>query len=111
MLANDGQETSVTRPSGCLNQLLMTLPRTALMALRAQHKDDCLRIVHPIGEWSLERAAEQKVVIPSFRTLDGFEVSFALSREQCAALGDTLLDLQPNQGVRRRKTQQRESSQ
>lgn len=102
--AVDGEEASVTLPSVCLNQLLMTLPRMALMALRARHGDDSLRIVYPIGEWSLERAAQQQVVVATFRTPDGFEVSFGLSREQCAALGDTLAELHPNDDVWRGRT-------
>jgi hypothetical protein len=42
-----GVDWSLRLPSGCLQQLILTLPNLALKALQAQHNDDTLRIVYP----------------------------------------------------------------
>lgn len=56
----------------------MTLPRLAAEALRTRHRDDSLRIVHPVDRMRLEQASAEGVLILTLTTPDGFEVSFSL---------------------------------
>jgi hypothetical protein len=90
---SEGQAASLTLPSECINQLLMTLPSMARLALRARYGDGTLRIVYPIGQWTIERAGGHRAVVVTFGTPDGFEVSFSLSRDQCESLSETLAEL------------------
>jgi len=85
-----GAEAALTLPLSCLNQLIMTLPRMAQQALKAQFRDDSLKFVFPADGWQLEQATDLKSYILTFGTPDGFEASFSLSRTQIDALADTL---------------------
>ncbi|HJQ57326.1 MAG TPA: hypothetical protein VJ890_10490 [Vineibacter sp.] len=77
--SSDGGAASLTLPADCLRALVMTLPRVAAQALRAKYRDDSLRLVYPIGGWSLEVANGNRQFILTLRTPDSFEVSFALN--------------------------------
>lgn len=72
--------------------LAMTLPRLLSAALRARSRDPNLRFVFPLAECNLEAAAESSHCILSLRTSDGFEVSFSVSQEALAQMGQ-LIDL------------------
>ena len=41
-----GEAVSMSLPTACLTQMVLTLPRMAQMALRRRHRDDSLRIVY-----------------------------------------------------------------
>ncbi len=76
---SEGRPSKITLPSRCVHQLLMTLPHLIALALRAQYRDDSLRLVFPLNEWRIETASGTDDVILSLRTEDGFEVAFAVA--------------------------------
>lgn len=72
--------------------LTMTLPRLLTAALKARFKDDSLRFVFPVHDYSLEGADGLADFILSLKTADGFEVSFAVKPEllkQLSLIADT----------------------
>jgi hypothetical protein len=84
--AADGKPVSMSLPAEALTQMVMSLPRIVLMALRRRHANNDLRIVYPTGDWQIEKSVESDdTFIVTLSTPDGFEVSFALDR---ATLGD-----------------------
>jgi hypothetical protein len=86
----DGQPASLTLPAECLRALLMTLPQLTAQALRAKYRDDTLKVVYPVGEWSLQLASDGVHRILTLATPDGFEVSFALQDDDAAGLAASL---------------------
>jgi hypothetical protein len=58
---------------------MMTLPDIVRRSLQARYGDPSMRVVYPVGSWSLERSAVPGNVIVTLRTPDGFSVSFGLS--------------------------------
>ena len=86
----DGQPISLTLPSDCLRALLMTLPRLTAQALRAKYRDDTLKVVYPVGKWSLQVASDGAHRILTLCTPDGFEVSFALQDDDAGGLAALL---------------------
>lgn len=66
-------------PVDCLRSLLMTLPHVIDSALKVRHGDDTLKVVYPIGDWSLHAAEGSQGTILTIATPDGFKVSFMLS--------------------------------
>ena len=87
---SDGQPISLTLPSDCLRALLMTLPRLTAQALRAKYRDDTLKVVYPVGKWSLQVASDGVHRILTLCTPDGFEVSFALQDDDAGGLAALL---------------------
>ena len=86
----DGQPASLTLPAECLRALLMTLPQLTAQALRAKYRDDTLKVVYPVGDWSLQLASDGIHRILTLGTPDGFEVSFALQDDDAAGLAASL---------------------
>ncbi len=68
----------LTLPTACIQQLVMTLPHLLSKAIRAQHGDDTLRAVFPLGAWHIEAQAGTSNFILTMITSDGFEVAFSL---------------------------------
>jgi hypothetical protein len=85
---SDGRRCSLNLPIDCLNGLIMTLPSVMKRALQLRHRDDALRLVYPASAVQIERSSDPKLVIATFATPDGFEVSFSLTREQIKAFRD-----------------------
>ena len=73
------RQASLTLPTHCVHQLIMTLPQLLSKALRAATSDDSVRAVFPLSAWRLEQTAESDVHILNVITPDGFEVAFSLS--------------------------------
>ncbi len=88
----DGRPASLVLPTDCLRSLLMTLPQLIEMALKARYRDDTLKLVYPMGGYSLEAAAGSDSTILTMTTPDGFRVSFALSREDAGGLATSLVE-------------------
>jgi hypothetical protein len=86
-----GEAGSVVLPAQCINQLLMTLPEMARQALRAQTRNEALRLVFPTRSWTLERADVEGKAILTMRTDDGFEVSFVLDPPDITGLGEAIV--------------------
>ncbi|QRG06609.1 hypothetical protein EZH22_27410 [Xanthobacter dioxanivorans] len=74
----DGTATALSLPAGCLQALVMTLPKMMTEVLRARHKDETLRLVYPAHMVRVEQASDPSTLILTLATPDGFEVSFAL---------------------------------
>lgn len=68
----------------------MATPRLLSAALKMQTADAQARYVFSVGNWSLELAKDQNYRILAVRTLDGFEVAFAISFETSVAIGSAL---------------------
>lgn len=86
----EGRAGMLSLPAETLLQLIMTLPRMAEQVFRRRFRDDSLRVVYPVGGWTIEGSSEPGKLILTLRTPDGFEVSFALDRGDCAALTEGL---------------------
>lgn len=88
-ITTDGVRSSISLPLKVLSQLVMTLPRIALAALRRQQANDALRIVYPAKDLKVEQSAEQPgTYILTLSTPDGFEVSFAVNRDKLETIRD-----------------------
>jgi hypothetical protein len=88
-----GEAVSMSLPAECLTQMVMTLPRMALAALRTRHKDNSLRLVYPASDWVIERSdGSSETFIVTLVTPDGFEVSFGFPRRQLEALEKSIGD-------------------
>jgi hypothetical protein len=92
----DSRLGSLDLPAECLNALIMTLPRLMTRALKARCQDESLRLVFPASNIRIEQSTDLKIVIATFTTPDGFEVSFGLTKQDievftdAAALADTV---------------------
>lgn len=73
---------SLVLPAACLNQLLMCLPLMAQTALRNRYGDDSLRLVHPLGRYSIEPGTPNYQGVEQFiltlNTGGGYSVAFAM---------------------------------
>lgn len=83
----DGEPCRIDLPMEAMSVLLLTLPRILQCALDTRD-DGSKRIVHPLGGWQLEQAAEQGELILTLRTSEGFDVAFALAPDQLAAMAE-----------------------
>jgi hypothetical protein len=81
-VSGNGDPACLTLPAECLNELMMTFPQMMRQALRARFQDESLRLVYPAKKISIEQSSDPKTLIVTLATLDGFEVSFGLSRQQ-----------------------------
>ncbi len=86
----DGRPASVILPVDCLRSLMMTLPDAIERALRARHGDDTLKVVYPMGGWSLHTAEGSQGMILTITTPDGFSVSFTLTQADASSLATSL---------------------
>ena len=75
----DTRQASLTLPTNCVHQLVMTLPQLLSKAIKAETADDAARATFTLGAWRVEQAAEPGVYILSMITPDGFDVAFTLS--------------------------------
>lgn len=90
MRDSDGQPAAVVWPFQCLTQLLMTLPSIIQRALRQQHGDASLRLVHELKGYSIElgeeSAAGVRQLIVTLATNGGFYVSFSMSETELTSM-------------------------
>ncbi len=84
-LDGDGQPCRIDLPMEAVSGLLLTIPRILQCALDARG-DGSERIVHLLGGWRLERAAD--ALILTLETPDGFNVAFALASAQLTAMAE-----------------------
>jgi len=89
-------ETTLSLPTHCVQQLVMTLPHLLSRALQAQHGNDSVRAVFPLADWRLEAATASKDLILTLTTPDGFEVCFSLSPAVPAHISAALEDQEPD---------------
>jgi hypothetical protein len=86
----DGQPASVVLPVECLRSLMMTLPDAIERALQARYDDDTLKVVYPMGGWSIHSAEGSEGMILTITTPDGFKVSFKLTHADASNLATSL---------------------
>lgn len=91
----DGSPASVVLPVDCLRSLMMTLPDAIERALRARYGDQTLKVVYPMGSWSLHTAAGSEGMILTLATPDGFKVSFTLTQADAGNLATSLGEVDP----------------
>jgi hypothetical protein len=84
-----GNPASFVFPVDRIGQLLMTLPAMAKEVMRKKHKDDSLRVVFPMQDWTLERSTGQNLIF-TLRTEGGFEAAFGFSESQLDRLAEAL---------------------
>src|SRR5262245_43101628 len=82
-----GDPVSIELPFEQAESVVMTLPRLLSSAVRGQTGSADMRYVFWLGQWSLEPAMDQKCLILTMRTPDGFEVAFGVPFEACQAMG------------------------
>src|SRR5436190_5851054 len=87
-----------------IGSLAMTLPTLLERAIRARYRDDSLRYVYTLGDWTIEASSNPEVVILNLLTTDGFSASFGVARRMIGELAEALGD---GGEERRLDTQQR----
>lgn len=85
-----GNAISLRLPFENAQAITMTLPRLLTLALQRITGKQQVRYAFPLGGWYIEDAKEDRGVITTFATEDGFEVSFDIPVEACQGLGWTL---------------------
>jgi hypothetical protein len=86
----EGKAGALMLPADCLKELMMTLPEMMRRALRQQHSDPSLRLVYSTAGWEIERSKLPGTFIVTFRTPDGFHVSFALTATDLCEMVDAV---------------------
>jgi hypothetical protein len=87
-----GDPVSVELPFEQAASFILTLPRLLSTALKAQTGSNEMRYVFPLAHWLVERSGDQKTVMLTLRTPDGFEACFGVPLEACRRLGSALGD-------------------
>jgi hypothetical protein len=88
----DADDTAVTLQFPFLQAeaVAMTLPHLLSRALQHRTGKPDARYVFSLGDWIVEDTKDGSCLIVTLRTTDGFEVSFAITRATCRALGWSL---------------------
>lgn len=86
-VCKDCTHGSLSLPTECLKQLVMTLPRLMTLALQARYKDESLRVVYPVEEMRILQSLDSAAIIVTLVTHDRFEVSFGFTTKQLKGLG------------------------
>ena len=79
---DEGSPAALVLPTDCLNELLMTLPEMVRRSLQARFHDQSIRVVYPVGSWTVDRSIGPGRVVVTLRTPDGFAVSFGIPAEE-----------------------------
>ena len=87
-----GEVGAITLPTDCLKQLVMTMPCIAAEALRKQHGSGEMRLVYPLGDWSLSTTDADTHLILTLGTPDGFQIAFAIEARDVVQITSTMYD-------------------
>jgi hypothetical protein len=91
-----GSPASLVLPVTCANQLMMVLPRLVELAMRNNHKNEAVRLVHALESVYIESGEVAENGAPHFvLTADagnGFWMSFNLSAEMLNTLASTIIN-------------------
>jgi len=82
----EGRSLSVEFPFEQAHAIIMTLPQMLSQALKRLTLDQTARYVFPLRRWSIE-SGDDKSLITTLATKDGFQVSFAIPFDACKAIG------------------------
>ena len=88
-LDGDGHPASIEFPFEQAESIVMTLPQMLAKALQRRTHTPSSRYVFSLGGWSIE-SCDQRSLIATLSTGDGFQVSFAIPFEACRAIGHAL---------------------
>jgi hypothetical protein len=88
VIDENSQPGSLVLPSESLRSLIMSMPEMMQQALRRRYRDPSLRLVFPLGNWSLETSTEPGKLILTLSTSDGFAVSFAVTPNELKQLAN-----------------------
>jgi hypothetical protein len=88
-LDDGGQPVSVEFPFDQAESIVMTLPQMLSKALQRRTRDRSSRYAFSLGRWSIE-SCDEKSLIATLCTADGFQVSFAIPFDACQAIGHAL---------------------
>jgi hypothetical protein len=88
-LDGGGQAVSVEFPFDQAESIVMTLPQMLSKALQRRTRDRSSRYAFSLGRWSIE-GCDEKSLIATLSTADGFQVSFAIPFDACRAIGHAL---------------------
>jgi hypothetical protein len=86
---HDGKSSSVVFPFDQAESIVMTLPQMLSTALQLRTHNKQARYVFPLTRWSLESSGAD-FLVANMMTNDGFQVSFAIPRDVCKAIGWSL---------------------
>lgn len=86
-----GQGGGLDLPFESIRALMMTLPVVQQKALYAQTRDRSLRVAYELGDWSLERCRDGRLLL-SLATEDGFALCFRLDAASAGEIGLLLAD-------------------
>jgi hypothetical protein len=81
-ICRDGGQVSFSLPTECLHGFMMTLPKMMRQAFRARGDNESLRLVYPVDNLRIEHSSEPNTFIVTLTTMDGFEASYGLTRQQ-----------------------------
>jgi hypothetical protein len=85
-LDGEGQPVSVEFPFDQAESIVMTLPQMLSKALQRRTRSSSSRYAFSLGRWSIE-SSDEKSLIVTLATDDGFQVSFAIPSDACRAIG------------------------
>ena len=71
-----------------IGSLAMTLPTLLERAIRARYRDNSLRYVYTLGDWTIEASSNPEVVILNLSSTDGSSASFGVTRWMIGELAD-----------------------
>jgi hypothetical protein len=83
-----GRAAFIAMSVDCLGSLGMTIPRMLSTALQRRFKNPAMRMTYPLSSFVLEIGLDRSTRILTLEALDGFQVSFSLSGEQCREIGE-----------------------
>lgn len=87
LIDQTGLPVSLQLPFEQAEAVAMTLPHLLSLAVKAKVGDVTASYVFPLGHWRLERPQSHEGLMLTLMTSDGFQVSFGIPTETCAALG------------------------
>jgi hypothetical protein len=86
-LDDAGDTVDVEFPLDQAEAVVMTIPHLLARAVKRQTGNDDARYVFGLQGWRIERTNDEKCLVATLTTLNGFEVCFAIPFEACNALG------------------------
>ncbi|MEJ0098472.1 MAG: hypothetical protein WDO12_01470 [Pseudomonadota bacterium] len=91
---DEGEVSALDLPAGCVNQLLMTLPRIIKESLRQSCGDQSMRLAYPMEAFQLERGdvgddGVQHYLL-TLQTEGSFEVTFSIKDKLLAFVAQTI---------------------
>ena len=87
-----GAQQSITLTFREASALAMTLPRLLKMAMHLKFADATLRNVYHVGDYSVECASDNKHLLLTLSSGNGFDIVFGLDTEMVPALARDLED-------------------